>query len=431
MTFDPFAIKTRPVYEHLQGWNACPKPYNKHETNPYTKARICLMNGIESEAQRFGHEFSCRCSDNDVRRELAVIRAIEQQQQRLLTFLKPQDETLAEQAVVCEQLAVDLTATAAACEPDRAVKAALDFTLIEDLDHLYRFANLSELDTGVRAERLTGRYTEIMPGRPTLSAHRYPGDNVRRPTDYRSAKLITKLHILTLTATERQTMRFYTNAACFYSGGLGRKLFSEIASAEEAHVTHYESLADPGRTYLEEFLLREYNECYLYYSCYVSESEPYIKRIWEECLTQEAAHLKKAAELLYTYEGKDPYAVLGTRDTPELTTLHSNIEYVRCVLHDTVQLTTVREDYYNVNALPEDSMFYATQRVLNGDENTVPSHTVVVNEIAKRGSDYRYTCAPSPVEALRDRKTDNTAVGRVPLDIPTPGFAFDDPIKIK
>ena len=42
--------------------------------------------------------------------------------------------------------------------------------------HLY--ADLLDMEDGVHAERLVGSYTEIMPGRPTISEHRHPFDKM-------------------------------------------------------------------------------------------------------------------------------------------------------------------------------------------------------------------------------------------------------------
>lgn len=58
------------------------KPYDKNTADPYTKLRVILMNGTEFEANWFSHQFSRHCSDNDLRREIALIRRVEQQQQK-------------------------------------------------------------------------------------------------------------------------------------------------------------------------------------------------------------------------------------------------------------------------------------------------------------------------------------------------------------
>lgn len=50
---------------------------------------------------------------------------------------------------------------------------------------------------------------------------------------------------------------------------------------EEQHVTQYGALLDPGMTWLENLLLHEYTECYLYWSCVEDETDLHIKKIWE------------------------------------------------------------------------------------------------------------------------------------------------------
>lgn len=77
--FNPFEEKPMPIEKTFMDWRMMdPKPYNKHDTNPYTKTRIILMNGTEFEAQWFSRNFSRHCDDNDLRRELALTRRIEQ-----------------------------------------------------------------------------------------------------------------------------------------------------------------------------------------------------------------------------------------------------------------------------------------------------------------------------------------------------------------
>jgi hypothetical protein len=56
------------------------------------------------------------------------------------------NESILEHTIGYEQLAVDLTAELAKREVDCYVKTALDFALLEDFDHLYRYANLLEMD---------------------------------------------------------------------------------------------------------------------------------------------------------------------------------------------------------------------------------------------------------------------------------------------
>ena len=179
---NPFAENPRKLEDTFLDWSRLyVQPYDKHSVDPYTRTRVILMNGTEFEANWFSHQFSRHCGDNELRRQLARIRRGEQQQQKLVSMLKPADETLLEHTIGYEQLAVDLTAALAQMVGDEHVKKALDFALLEDFDHLYRYADLLDMETHVKAEDIVGRYTEIMPGRPTIAHHRHPFDSIKKP----------------------------------------------------------------------------------------------------------------------------------------------------------------------------------------------------------------------------------------------------------
>ena len=77
-------------------------------------------------------------------------------------------------------------------------------------------------------------------------------------------------------------MNYYMNIGTFYDSDLGRRLYQEIGMIEEQHVTQYGALLDPGMTWLENLLLHEYTECYLYWSCVEDETDLHIKKIWEQ-----------------------------------------------------------------------------------------------------------------------------------------------------
>lgn len=412
MAFNPFNEKAQKIKDTFDDWKSLyPKAYDKNEVDPFTRLRVILMNGTEYEAVKFSHQFHRHCTNNDIRRELALARRIEQQQQKRIANLKPIDEDILETTIGYEQLAVDLTAILGQREPNKYVKKALDFALLEDFDHLYRYADLLEMEHGVHAQRIVGEYTEIMPGRPTISEHRFPYDDVRRFIDAKTADLMTRLNIAIITAAEQQTMNYYMNIGQFYSSDLGRQLYSEIAMIEEQHVTHYGSLMDPRCTWLEENLFHEYVECYLYYSCYQDETDPAVKKVWEHHLYQEIAHLQAAAQLLEKYENKHWSEVIPNGAFPELLKFHSNIDYVRDVLR-TVSLTAHKEDYIPVQDLPKDYEFFKLQDKINGNVKSVPSHRTIAEYIDEFGQDYRFEVAPHPVVTLRNREKDNISVGR-------------------
>ena len=412
---NPFNEKPVSVIKTYQNWQQLyPKPYDKREVDPYTKCRVILMNGTEFEANWFSHQLARHTTDNDLRREIALTRETEKQQQLKISLLKPKNESILEHTIAYEQLAVDLTAEMAKRELDCNVKTLLDFALLEDFDHLYRYANLLEMEQGVYAEWLVGRYTEIMPGRPTISHHRCPVDNVKRGIDAKNSDVQTVLNTMIITGAEQQTMNYYMNVTNFAQSDLGRRLYQEIALVEEEHVTQYESLMDANATWLEMLLWHEYAECYLYWSCYMTETNPYIKNLWEENLSFEIGHLHKAVELLKKYENKDWQEVIKDGEFPAPLTLHENVEYVRKILGDTVQYTSVKEDYALVKDLPKNSDFFAFQNITNPTTDIVPSHNVIETFIHKNGADYRYQVAQNPVPELRNRREDNTSVGRKP-----------------
>ena len=409
---NPFQEKPKKIEKTYESWKGLsPASYDKHETDPYTKVRIILMNGTEFEAEKFSHCFSRNCSNNDIRRDLALLRRTEQQQQKKLNALKPIDENFLETTITYEQLAVDLTAILAKREKDANVKNQLDFALLEDFDHLYRFSDMLEQDYGEMFDVLVGHYTEIMPGRPTIAEHRHPFDDVKRYVNYHKADPVTKLNVGIITAAEQQTMNFYMNVGAFYPTDAGRKMYSEIAMIEEQHVTGYGSLMDTECTWLENLLMHEYTECYLYYSCWQDETDQKVKRIWEKHFEDEVAHLHYAKELLLKYEGKEWQQVIPTGEFPELLSFHENKDYIRNVLKS-VRMTAFREGFEHVNDVPDNHEFFQYQKIVNANLNEVPSHKMMKDYIRKHGEDMRFEIKPHPEKILRSRTEDNYELAR-------------------
>ncbi len=413
LNMNPFEERPISLEGALYNWETMyPEPYNKRKVDPYTKARIILMNGTEFEANWFSHQMSRHTDNNDLRRAIALTRECEKQQQLRLALLKPADESIIEHTIGYEQLAVDLTAELAKREECCSVKQALDFALLEDFDHLYRYADLLNMTEGVHAENLVGRYTEIMPGRPTVAHHRHPFDNVRCPINSANSSTATVLATMIITGAEQQTMNYYMNSTPFVTSEEGRRLYEEIALVEEEHVTHYGALLDPNATWLEMLLWHEYCECYLYWSCYMTECDMHMRDFWYAHLITEIAHLHNAAELLHKYEGKEWQQVIKDPTFPKPLSLHENIEYVRGVLRDTVQFTTGKDDtYVKVDDLAPDADFYRFQHIIQPTTDIAPSHNVIMRHIRRHRRDYRYEVRENPHPELRCRTEDNTKVG--------------------
>ena len=226
----------------------------------------------------------------------------------------------------------------------------------------------------------------------------------------KDAPLFDKLAAMTITAAEQQTMNYYMNQCGFYGNDLGRRLYQEIAMIEEQHVSQYESLMDPNVSWLECSLMHEYAECYLYWSCAQTETDPHVRAIWELHAEQELAHLHKAAQLLERYEGKHWQQVIPNAEFPAPLVLESNIPYVRSVL-TTVQNTCKDSRIVPVQTLDGADPFFAYQQLVRGDGTQVASHEVIEQAISRFGKDYRFETAPHPVLELQSRTQDNTTVG--------------------
>ena len=411
---NPLEQKTKDINDYVITMEKMyPHAYNKKKASPYTKTRVILMNGTEYESVWFLHQFARNCNNDEIKRYLAVVRNQEQQQQKMIACLKPLNESILETTVAYEQLAIDLTATLAQNEVDKANKEALNFALLEDFDHLYRFSNLMMLDVkGADPEFLVGKFTEIMPGRPTIAHHRYPMDNVKKAMNAQKSNLYSKLVAGIITAAEQQTMNYYMNISQWYKNDLGRKLYAEIGMVEEEHVTQYESLKDPNCTWLEQWVMHEYTEAYLYYSAYVEETDKNIKNIWAHFYEMECAHLKIACRLFEKFENGKISSVIGSGEFPTLLKHGTNKQYVREVLERTVLLTGDRQNYIDVMKLKDNADFFMYQNELILNEETVPSHAVINKAIQTFGQDYRYQDKANPIKELQNRKKDNVTLAR-------------------
>jgi hypothetical protein len=283
-------------------------PYSKLDDDAFTRARVILMAGIEGEAVRFSH--ACARMNGELRIPLARIRRIEHQQQKVVNWLNPPDQSPLETTIGFEQSVIEVTAGLAQQEPDPYLAQMYRFGMLEDFDHLYRFAALMDRLTGQDVNNILQSYTDVIPGRPTSVEHRAPEDDVRLPYDRNAASVISKLNTLTIVSAEHQVHEYYVNIGPTFSDPIARMLYAEIVQVEEQHVTQFESLIDPGETWLEKWLLHECNEVYTYWSCLGQEVNPRLKSIWERFLGYELGQLHFVMDLMRTIERRDPEALL-------------------------------------------------------------------------------------------------------------------------
>src|SRR3954463_4805306 len=214
-----------PLDKQVFTWREMAGPtYSKLNDDAFTRVRVILMNGIESEALRFGH--ACARMNGDLQVALARVRRIEQHQQTLVNWLNPADQSPLDTTIGFEQVAIEVTASLAQHEPDPYLAQVYRFGLLEDFDHLYRYSALMDRLEGRDANALLQSYTDILPGRPTSIEHRAPEDDGRRPYRRQDAAPLTKLNALTLMAGEHQTHDYYMNIGPTFSDPLARQLYA-------------------------------------------------------------------------------------------------------------------------------------------------------------------------------------------------------------
>ncbi|WP_341781286.1 ferritin-like domain-containing protein [Ectopseudomonas mendocina] len=318
------------------------KPISKLDDDAFTRVRIILMNGIETDALRLkniGARFN-----GHLRQALAEVRRAEQHQATMVNWLLSADHSPLEITVAYEQVAIEVTAAVAQNEPDPYQAQTYRFGLLEDFDHLYRYSAMLDRLEGKDANNILQGYTDIIPSRPTTVHHRPPEDDLRDSYQRDSAALITKIHAAMITAAEYQTHDYYMNIGPTFADPLARQLYAEIASVEEQHVTQYGSLQDPDESFLEKWLIHEAMEVYAYHSCMEQEENPRIKAIWERFLDYEQGHLHLVSELFKKYERRDPAEILGG-SVPRLIQFKSQREFVRKTLAEEMDLRTKGHDY--------------------------------------------------------------------------------------
>lgn len=340
MTLDLTAERGTPLSRQRFTWRdmAAAPPLSKLDDDAFTRVRVILMNGIMSDAIRVKHIANRMLGP--LRLPLAEVRRIEQHMQTTINWLLPADQSPLETTIGYEQVAIEVTASIAQHEPDPYLAQVYRFGLLEDFDHLYRYAALLDRVEGKDANNLLQGYTDILPGRPTKVEHRAPVDDLRRPYERARAAPITKLNALTLVAGEYQTHDYYMHVGPLFTDPVARMLYAEIASIEEQHVTQYESMIDPDETWLEKWLLHEATEVYNLWSCAQTESNPRLKQLWQRFLDYELGHLALARELFEQHEQRDPFGVIP-RSLPEPIAYESHREFVRDVLEHEATLRAV------------------------------------------------------------------------------------------
>ena len=379
MTFNPLKEKGMPIEKQLRNWHQIvAKPYKKQKVDCYTRTRQILMNGIEVEGWGFKHQFNRFMTDIDCedRANISRIGRIENQQQMTCNWMCPEDQSVLETTLGYEQVAVDLTAWLAQNEPDKYVKETFDFGLLEDFDHLYRYAQYAYMREGIEPNDIVQGQTDVIVGRPTQHHHNCNGLRLRKHYDKATASPQTKVNILTVLSGEQQTHNFYAEHGFMYGDHVLRETYAEIKDVEEEHVTMYESLIDPSETMFEKLLLHEFTEVCNYYTCLEDEVDDEIKKYWEIFLDIELGHLQIASEMFKKYEKRDPEEVIGSEIIIPCR-FKSQKAYVQKVLEKEVNKRLAPDgEYYNsMEEISNDWASYPVQE--RGAEISAPSENCI------------------------------------------------------
>ena len=400
MPFNPFHERGIPLDDQLRNWSELNvQPYRKEEIHPFSRARAILANGVEVESILFSHNMARNTLDPDLRKRLAEVRRIEAQQQKVINWLIPAEETTLEVTLGYEQIAVELTAWVAQNEPDPYLRQCYEFGVLEDFDHLYRYANLYEMLEGRKAEAIVGGLTEVTPGRPTLFEHRHPHDEIRRPMTALAADPQSLVNALTVLCAEQQVVNYYMNIGNRFQEPIARGLYAEIAMIEEQHVTHYESMLDPTLSWLENWVLHEFNECWNYHSYLEDEIDPRLRAIYELHLAMELEHLRVAADAMRAIEKREPEMLIMAGELKPLQ-LRENKAWLRTILDTQVDLTSADSNFIPVRELPAEHRYFDYQSKVH--DGWTPSEDVIHQHARDFGGEYRCeTDGPNPVPGLR------------------------------
>jgi hypothetical protein len=354
-----------PLDRQVFTWRELAGPtYSKLDDDAFTRVRVILMNGIESESVRFSH--ACARMNARLQGPLARVRRLDQHQQTLVNWLNPADQSALETTIGYEQVAIEITAMLAQQEPDAYLAQVYRFGLLEDFDHLYRFSALMDRLYGKDANNILQSYTDIRPGRPTIVEHRDPNDDVRTPYDKLRAQPITKLNSLTLLSAENQVRDYYMTIGPQFADPVARQLYAEIASIEEQHTTQYESLIDPTETWLEKWLLHEATEVYNYWSCAQTETNQTIRAIWERFCDYELGQLTFVGELMKEIEKRDPAELLPQK-LPSPLKFESQRPFIRKTLEAEVDLRAVGTQIVSAAQEPAHGLSAQYRAQLNRD----------------------------------------------------------------
>src|SRR6266536_2361451 len=190
-----------------------------------------------------------------------------------------------------------------------------------------------------RAERLVDEVNDVLPDRADAGQPGY-----RYETS--APAQLSKLNALTMLAIEQWMTEFYNTSDVDLVDPPARPVYREVRRVELEQVARHRALVDPA-TRWAQLVLREYNECRLYYSFLQQESDLRVRAAWDLHLQMELGHLRLARDLLRRFEGREPEEIVGT-GLPEPLGFEGNREFLRRLLAthldpDTLGASSIRD----------------------------------------------------------------------------------------
>lgn len=370
---------------------------------PYSALRALSLHAMEGFSQALSHQAALFSSSQDIRRQLALIRRTDARQQITLSSLPLPHGDEPSRGIFLSMLGLEFSAALAQRLPEGEIRKALDFTVPEYQDAIYRLSNLLMLEKNMPAQKILGGYAEIMPGRPLIACQRHPYDDVKHAADCRG--ILEEMAPLILAAVAEAQRGFFMQAVSHAENAIARGLYAELSLLAEEHRTLFSSLI-PRKDPLEQMLLCQYTEAYLYSSWAETEENDALRQLYRQEGAHELTHIRKA-HALCIQEGK----AIDLPAFPPFLQLGPQKGYVRDMLQN-AGVTGLREGYSAVGSLPPGADFFRYQQKLFPHPEKAPSHQIIAQLIEKTGEDYRYEIAPHPLEGMRNRQQDSLKIGR-------------------
>ncbi len=345
-------------------------PYSKLDDDAFTRVRVILMNGIEAEALRFSHALrsdepgAAHAPREGPARRAAPADDGELAQPRRSVAARDDDrlragrhrgdgQRRAERARSVPRAGLSL-------RPARGLRPPLPLLRAD----------------GPRRGQGREQHPPELHGHPAGPTDR--ASSTARPrttsvarTTAATAHPLTKLNALTIVAGEQQTHDYYMTIGPLFADPVARKLYAEIASIEEQHVTQYESIQRPRRDDgSRSGCSTRRPRSTTTGAAARPRTNPRIKAIWERFLDYELGHLQFVKELVQSIENRDPDELLPA-ELPDPISYESQRDFVREVLENEVDLRASGPDYVPLDEDPERSKEYRAQLASQGSPSEI------------------------------------------------------------